>query len=76
AKYRINPGNVGFGKKKDLQFAQLIEFAIKYGKPVRIGANWGSLDQSLAAQLMDENSQRATPWDAGRVLREALIRSA
>ncbi|WP_440582932.1 flavodoxin-dependent (E)-4-hydroxy-3-methylbut-2-enyl-diphosphate synthase, partial [Xanthomonas hortorum] len=76
AKYRINPGNVGFGKKKDLQFAQLIEFAIKYDKPVRIGANWGSLDQSLAAQLMDENSQRATPWDAGRVLREALIRSA
>ncbi|QKD88510.1 flavodoxin-dependent (E)-4-hydroxy-3-methylbut-2-enyl-diphosphate synthase [Xanthomonas axonopodis pv. vasculorum] len=76
AKYRINPGNVGFGKKKDLQFAQLVEFAIKYGKPVRIGANWGSLDQSLAAQLMDENSQRATPWDAGRVLREALIRSA
>ncbi|RFF36754.1 flavodoxin-dependent (E)-4-hydroxy-3-methylbut-2-enyl-diphosphate synthase [Xanthomonas nasturtii] len=76
AKYRINPGNVGFGKKKDLQFAQLIEFAIKYDKPVRIGANWGSLDQSLAAQLMDENSQRETPWDAGRVLREALIRSA
>ncbi|WP_414730461.1 flavodoxin-dependent (E)-4-hydroxy-3-methylbut-2-enyl-diphosphate synthase, partial [Xanthomonas vasicola] len=76
AKYRINPGNVGFGKRKDLQFGQLIEFAIKYGKPVRIGANWGSLDQSLAAQLMDENSQRETPWDAGRVLREALIRSA
>mgnify|MGYP000938033533 FL=1 len=76
AKYRINPGNVGFGKKKDLQFGQLIEFAIKYGKPVRIGANWGSLDQSLAAQLMDENAQRQTPWDAGRVLREALIRSA
>jgi len=76
AKYRINPGNVGFGKKKDLQFAQLIEFAIQYGKPVRIGANWGSLDQSLAAQLMDENSRREQPWDAGRVLREALIRSA
>jgi (E)-4-hydroxy-3-methylbut-2-enyl-diphosphate synthase len=76
AKYRINPGNVGFGKKKDLQFAQLIEFAIRYGKPVRIGANWGSLDQALAAQLMDENAQRAEPWDAGRVLREALIRSA
>ncbi len=56
AKYRINPGNVGFGKKKDLQFAQLIEFAIRYGKAVRIGANWGSLDQGLAAQLMDENS--------------------
>lgn len=76
AKYRINPGNVGFGKKKDLQFAQLIEFAIRYNKPVRIGANWGSLDQALAAKLMDENNLRAQPWDAGRVLREALIRSA
>ncbi len=76
AKYRINPGNVGFGKKKDLQFAQLIEFAIANDKPVRIGANWGSLDQALAAQLMDENHLRADPWDAGRVLREALIRSA
>ena len=76
AKYRINPGNVGFGRKRDTQFAQLIEFAIRYDKPVRIGANWGSLDQSLAAQLMDENAQRAVPWDAGRVLREALIRSA
>lgn len=76
AKYRINPGNVGFGKKKDLQFAQLIEFAIANDKPVRIGANWGSLDQALATQLMDENHLRAEPWDAGRVLREALIRSA
>ena len=76
AKYRINPGNVGFGKKRDTQFAQLIEFAIEYGKPVRIGANWGSLDQSLAATLMDENALRAEPWDAGRVMREALIRSA
>lgn len=76
AKYRINPGNVGFGKKKDTQFAQLIEFAIRYGKPVRIGANWGSLDQALAAQLMDENHERAEPWDAARVMREALIRSA
>src|SRR6478672_5344390 len=76
AKYRINPGNVGFGKKRDTQFAQLIEFAIQYDKPVRIGANWGSLDQSLAARLMDENHERAEPWDAGRVLREALIRSA
>ena len=76
AKYRINPGNVGFGKKKDTQFAQLIEFAIRYGKPVRIGANWGSLDQALAAQLMDENHTRAEPWDAARVMREALIRSA
>jgi (E)-4-hydroxy-3-methylbut-2-enyl-diphosphate synthase len=76
AKYRINPGNVGFGRKRDTQFAQLIEFAIQYGKPVRIGANWGSLDQDLAARLMDENAQRAEPWDAARVLREALIRSA
>lgn len=76
AKYRINPGNVGFGKKKDTQFAQLIEFAIRYDKPVRIGANWGSLDQALAARLMDENAQRSEPWDAGHVLREALIRSA
>jgi (E)-4-hydroxy-3-methylbut-2-enyl-diphosphate synthase len=76
AKYRINPGNVGFGKKRDTQFAQLIEFAIRYGKPVRIGANWGSLDQALATRLMDENHLRAEPLDAGRVLREALIRSA
>lgn len=76
AKYRINPGNVGFGKKKDTQFAQLIEFAARYDKPVRIGANWGSLDQALAARLMDENHLRETPWDAGRVLREALILSA
>ena len=76
AKYRINPGNVGFGRKKDTQFASIIEKAIEYDKPVRIGANWGSLDQALAARLMDENSQRAEPWDAGRVLREALILSA
>ena len=76
AKYRINPGNVGFGRKKDLQFAQLIELAMRHGKAVRIGVNWGSLDQSLAAALMDENAARAEPWDAGRVLREALIRSA
>jgi (E)-4-hydroxy-3-methylbut-2-enyl-diphosphate synthase len=76
AKYRINPGNVGFGRKKDVQFAAIIEKAIEYGKPVRIGANWGSLDQALAAQLMDENAHRAEPWDAARVLREALIRSA
>ncbi len=76
AKYRINPGNVGFGKKRDTQFAQLIEFACRYGKPVRIGANWGSLDQALAARLMDENHTRAEPWDAARVLREALILSA
>ena len=76
AKYRINPGNVGFGKKKDTQFASIIEFALKYDKPVRIGANWGSLDQSMVAALMDENSKRSDPWDAGHVAREALIRSA
>lgn len=76
SKYRINPGNVGFGKKKDVQFAQLIEFALRYGKPVRIGANWGSLDEALATALMDENAQRAEPWDASRVMREALVRSA
>ncbi len=76
ARYRINPGNVGFGKKKDAQFAQLIEFAIEHAKPVRIGANWGSLDQALAARLMDENARRAEPWDAARVMREALILSA
>ncbi|MBW3550960.1 MAG: flavodoxin-dependent (E)-4-hydroxy-3-methylbut-2-enyl-diphosphate synthase [Proteobacteria bacterium] len=76
AKYRINPGNVGFGKKRDSQFATLIELAIEHGKAVRIGANWGSLDQALATRLMDENHARAEPWDAGRVLREALIRSA
>src|SRR5689334_20688558 len=76
AKYRINPGNVGFGRKKDLQFSAIIEFALKYDKPVRIGANWGSLDQSLVATLMDENHTRTEPWDAARVAREALIRSA
>jgi (E)-4-hydroxy-3-methylbut-2-enyl-diphosphate synthase len=76
AKYRINPGNVGFGKKKDLQFSAIIEFALKYKKPVRIGANWGSLDQAMVAAQMDENHTRTEPWDAARVAREALIRSA
>ncbi len=76
AKYRINPGNVGFGKKKDSQFGAIIEKAIQYGKPVRIGANWGSLDQSMVAALMDENARRAEPWDAAHVAREALLRSA
>ena len=76
AKYRNNPGNVGFGRKRDSQFAALIELALRYDKPVRIGVNWGSLDQALAARLMDENAQRAEPWDAGRVLREALVVSA
>jgi (E)-4-hydroxy-3-methylbut-2-enyl-diphosphate synthase len=76
AKYRINPGNVGFGRKRDTQFSALVEFAMRYDKPVRIGVNWGSLDQALAARLMDENHARAEPWDAGRVLRDALVRSA
>ena len=76
AKYRINPGNVGFGRKRDVQFSTIIEMALRYGKPVRIGANWGSLDQSMVAMLMDENHARAEPWDAARVAREALIRSA
>ena len=75
-KYRINPGNVGFGKKHDTQFSTIIGFALKYAKPVRIGANWGSLDQSMLTALMDENHARAQPWDAARVGREALIRSA
>ncbi|MDR2012403.1 MAG: flavodoxin-dependent (E)-4-hydroxy-3-methylbut-2-enyl-diphosphate synthase, partial [Rhodanobacter sp.] len=75
AKYRINPGNVGFGKKKDTQFAAIVGFALKYAKPVRIGANWGSLDQSMLAALMDANHARAEPWDASHVGREALIRS-
>jgi (E)-4-hydroxy-3-methylbut-2-enyl-diphosphate synthase len=76
AKYRINPGNVGFGKKKDVQFAQIIEIAKKYDKPVRIGANWGSLDQSLLAKMMDENNLLNEPLDANKVMEEALILSA
>lgn len=76
AKYRINPGNVGFGKKKDEQFAQMIEFACRYDKPVRIGVNWGSLDQSLLARIMDENSKRAEPLDATEVMRHAMVTSA
>jgi (E)-4-hydroxy-3-methylbut-2-enyl-diphosphate synthase len=76
AKYRINPGNVGFGRKKDVQFASMIEAALRWGKPVRIGVNWGSLDQALAQSLMDQNAQRAEPWDAAAVMREALVRSA
>lgn len=76
AKYRINPGNVGFGKKKDQQFSKIVETAVRHGKPVRIGVNWGSLDQALATRLMDENAARREPWDAGRVLREALVVSA
>ncbi|AJC22000.1 flavodoxin-dependent (E)-4-hydroxy-3-methylbut-2-enyl-diphosphate synthase [Pandoraea pulmonicola] len=76
SKYRINPGNVGQGAKRDTQFAQMIEMAIKYDKPVRIGVNWGSLDQSLLARIMDENAARATPWEAQSVMYEALITSA
>jgi (E)-4-hydroxy-3-methylbut-2-enyl-diphosphate synthase len=76
AKYRINPGNVGKGAKRDEQFATLIECALRYGKPVRIGVNWGSLDQQLLAQLMDENASRKTPLEASEVMKEAVIRSA
>jgi (E)-4-hydroxy-3-methylbut-2-enyl-diphosphate synthase len=76
AKYRINPGNVGKGARRDEQFASMIEAAIRYGKAVRIGVNWGSLDQALLARLMDENARRAAPLDAGEVMREAVIRSA
>jgi len=76
AKYRINPGNVGFGRKKDSQFATMIEKAIEYDKPVRIGVNWGSLDQELLTRLMDENARRKDPQDADDVMREALIVSA
>ena len=76
SKYRINPGNVGKGDKRDRQFGLMIEAAMRWGKPVRIGVNWGSLDQELLAGLMDENSRRATPWDAKPVMYEALITSA
>jgi (E)-4-hydroxy-3-methylbut-2-enyl-diphosphate synthase len=76
SKYRINPGNVGQGAKRDTQFAQMIEAACKYGKPVRIGVNWGSLDQTLLARIMDENASRAVPWNAQAVMYEALITSA
>ncbi len=76
AKYRINPGNVGRGSKRDPQFAEMIEMACRYGKPVRIGVNWGSLDQDLLTRLMDENSARATPLDAPQVTRNAVVLSA
>ncbi|MEY3580779.1 MAG: 4-hydroxy-3-methylbut-2-en-yl diphosphate synthase [Pseudomonadota bacterium] len=76
SKYRINPGNVGQGAKRDTQFAQMIEIAIKYDKPVRIGVNWGSLDQVLLARIMDENAQRVQPWSAQAVMYEALVTSA
>jgi (E)-4-hydroxy-3-methylbut-2-enyl-diphosphate synthase len=76
SKYRINPGNVGQGAKRDTQFAQMIEIAIRYDKPVRIGVNWGSLDQALLARIMDENASRSEPWSAQAVMYEALITSA
>ncbi len=76
AKFRINPGNVGRGTKRDPQFAQMIEFAIRYDKPVRIGVNWGSLDQSVLARLLDENAQSANPRDLDEVMRDAVVTSA
>ena len=76
SKYRINPGNVGKGEKGDRQFAQMVEIAARHDKAIRIGVNWGSLDQDLLARLMDQNSQRVEPWDARQVMYEALITSA
>ena len=76
SKYRINPGNVGQGAKRDTQFAQMIEIACRYDKPVRIGVNWGSLDQSLLARIMDENGRRSVPRSAQAVMYEALVTSA
>ena len=76
SKYRINPGNVGKGDKHDRQFGQMIEAAMRWDKPVRIGVNWGSLDQELLTRLMDENAQRVEPWEARQVMYEALIASA
>lgn len=76
SKYRINPGNMGGGKRRDDNFAQMIEVACKFNKPIRIGVNWGSLDHELMAHMMDENSQRSDPWDAQAVMRKALVVSA
>jgi (E)-4-hydroxy-3-methylbut-2-enyl-diphosphate synthase len=76
SKYRINPGNVGKGARGEDNFAQMIDVACRYGKPVRIGVNWGSLDQELLARMMDENAARSEPWEASAVLREALVQSA
>jgi (E)-4-hydroxy-3-methylbut-2-enyl-diphosphate synthase len=76
SKYRINPGNVGKGQKRDRQFAQMIEAACRHDKVVRIGVNWGSLDQELLAVMMDENARRASPWDAKQVMYQALVQSA
>jgi (E)-4-hydroxy-3-methylbut-2-enyl-diphosphate synthase len=76
SKYRINPGNVGAGSRRDGNFGQMIEVAMRHGKPVRIGVNWGSLDQALLARMMDANAARAVPWTAMQVMREALVTSA
>ncbi|MCG7504505.1 flavodoxin-dependent (E)-4-hydroxy-3-methylbut-2-enyl-diphosphate synthase [Mesorhizobium retamae] len=76
AKYRINPGNVGFKDKRDKQFAEIVETAIRYDKPVRIGVNWGSLDQELLTRLMDENQEKGSPLTANQVMREAIVQSA
>jgi (E)-4-hydroxy-3-methylbut-2-enyl-diphosphate synthase len=76
SKYRINPGNVGKGRKRDVQFAQMIEAAMRHDKVVRIGVNWGSLDQELLASMMDDNAKRAQPWNAQQVMYQALVHSA
>jgi (E)-4-hydroxy-3-methylbut-2-enyl-diphosphate synthase len=76
AKYRINPGNVGSGEKRDAQFASMIETAVRYGKAVRIGVNWGSLDKGLVARMMDDNARAAEPLDADQMMREVMVASA
>ncbi|MGA1318014.1 MAG: flavodoxin-dependent (E)-4-hydroxy-3-methylbut-2-enyl-diphosphate synthase [Rubrivivax sp.] len=76
SKYRINPGNVGKGRKRDTQYAQMIEAAMRHDRPVRIGVNWGSLDQELLASMMDDNGRRAQPWSAQQVMYQALVQSA
>src|SRR5690606_12824817 len=76
SKYRINPGNVGAGSRREDNFSKMIEVACRHDKPVRIGVNWGSLDQSVLARMMDENAARAQPWSAAQVMREALVVSA
>ncbi|MCB1680704.1 MAG: flavodoxin-dependent (E)-4-hydroxy-3-methylbut-2-enyl-diphosphate synthase, partial [Alphaproteobacteria bacterium] len=75
-KYRINPGNVGFGQKRDRQYEIMVEKAIEYDKPIRIGVNWGSLDQDLSTKLMDENALKSDPASADEVMRETLVQSA
>src|SRR6201990_3445377 len=76
SKYRINPGNVGFKNKRDTQFTDIVEMALKYGKTIRIGANWGSLDQELLTRLMEDNAKSPDPLDARAVTREAMVQSA